>query len=69
MRSNSKVSIGGYVIVDDYHSWPHCKQAVDDFRKVHGIREKIIEIDEHAVFWKVSGASETRASDSATEAA
>jgi hypothetical protein len=49
----SKVSRGGYVIVDDYNCWPHCKQAVDDFRKAHGIREEIIKIDEFAVFWKV----------------
>ena len=52
----SKVSVGGYVIVDDYNSWPHCKQAVDDFRKANGVQEAIIKIDEYAVFWKVSGA-------------
>ncbi len=51
----SKVSKGGYVIVDDYNCWPHCKQAVDDFRKTHGIREEIIEIDKYGVFWRVSG--------------
>ena len=50
----SKGSKGGYVIVDDYNCWPHCKQAVDDFRKTHGIREEIIEIDKYGVFWKVS---------------
>ena len=60
----SKVSIGGYVIVDDYNSWPHCKQAVDDFRKAHGIRDEIVKIDGGAIFWKVSGAHEVRASDS-----
>ena len=49
----SKVSRGGYVIVDDYNGWPHCKQAVDDFRKAHGIRDDMIKIDEQAVFWKV----------------
>jgi hypothetical protein len=51
----SKVSEGGYVIVDDYNCWPHCKQAVDDFRETHGIREEIIEIDKYGVFWRVSG--------------
>jgi O-methyltransferase len=56
----NKVSIGGYVIVDDYNCWPHCKQAVDDFRKAHEIREEIIKIDDIAVFWKVSGVDETR---------
>jgi hypothetical protein len=57
-----KVSSGGYVIVDDYNCWPHCKQAVDDFRKEHGITEAIIKIDSDAVFWKVSGTGERRAS-------
>jgi hypothetical protein len=48
-----KVSIGGYVIIDDYNSWPHCKQAVDDFRNEHCISEEIIKIDGEAIFWKV----------------
>jgi hypothetical protein len=48
-----KVSVGGYVIIDDYNSWPHCKQAVDDFRNEHCISEEIIEIGEGAIFWKV----------------
>ena len=51
----SKVSQGGYVIVDDYNCWPHRKRAVDNFRKTHGIREEIIEIDKYGVFWRVSG--------------
>lgn len=50
-----KVSAGGYVIVDDYNCWPHCKDAVDDFRKAHGISEEIIKIDRFAVYWKVPG--------------
>jgi hypothetical protein len=53
----NKVSIGGYVIVDDYNCWPHCKQAVDDFRRTHGILDEIIEVDRYGVYWKVSGKS------------
>src|SRR5262245_48613395 len=49
-----KVSRGGYVIVDDYNSWPHCRQAVDDFRSERGISDKIIEIDRDGVFWQIS---------------
>ena len=64
----SKVSAGGYVIVDDYNCWPHCKQAVDDFRKAHAICDEITKIDEHAVFWKVSEARETRSGDGANGA-
>ncbi len=33
----SKLSPGGYVIVDDYGSTPPCKQAVNDFRAEHKI--------------------------------
>lgn len=50
----NKVSVGGYVIVDDYNCWPHCKQAVDDFRRTHGISDEIIKIDRDGVYWKVS---------------
>jgi hypothetical protein len=50
-----KVSAGGYVIVDDYNSWPACRQAVDEYRRDHGIREKLISVDPHAVFWQVAG--------------
>jgi hypothetical protein len=49
-----KVSKGGYVIVDDYNCWPHCKQAVDDFREQHGIVDPVIPIDDAAVYWKVT---------------
>jgi hypothetical protein len=65
----NKVSRGGYVIVDDYNCWPHCKQAVDDFRKVHGIYEEIVKIDEYAVFWKVSEGCAMRSNNGATSAA
>lgn len=47
-----KLSPGGFVIVDDYHSWPGCKKAVDEYRAQHGITSPIVEIDAHAVYWK-----------------
>jgi Macrocin-O-methyltransferase (TylF) len=49
----TKVSKGGYVIVDDYNAWPHCRQAVDDFRRSHKIDNALIKIDDHAVYWQV----------------
>ena len=49
-----KVSKGGFVIVDDYHSWQTCKRAVDEFRARMGIRDSIEEIDGMAVFWRKS---------------
>ena len=40
-----KVSIRGFVIVGDYHDWPPCKRAVDEFRARNSIFDPIQEID------------------------
>lgn len=48
-----KVSTGGYVIVDDYGSWPSCKRAVDEYIETHKIKADIKIIDETGVFWRV----------------
>lgn len=45
-----KVSPGGFVIIDVYHSCHTCRQAVDEFRTTHHIRDKLIAIDQHAVY-------------------
>ena len=50
-----KVSAGGFVIVDDYHVVPPCKQAVEDFRKRTQVTDPIREIDGTGVFWRKSG--------------
>jgi hypothetical protein len=47
-----KVSRGGYVIVDDYYSWPSCRQAVTDYLKLNGINPEIIAIDEDGAYWR-----------------
>ncbi len=47
-----KVSPGGFVIVDDYFSCPPCKRAIDEFREVNKIDEKLSVIDGHSVFWR-----------------
>jgi hypothetical protein len=49
-----KVSPRGFVIVDDYRTWPPCKLAVDDFRTRLGIQDPIEEIDGSGVFWRKS---------------
>ena len=36
-----KLSIGGYIIVDDYGALEPCRQAVHDYRQEHGITEPI----------------------------
>ena len=47
-----KVSVGGYVIVDDYGSIPACRQAVTDFRASNGISDEVIKIDSTGVYWR-----------------
>ena len=47
-----KLSIGGYVIVDDYgNERLPCRQAVDDYRTMHGISEPIEPIDWTGTYW------------------
>jgi hypothetical protein len=50
-----KVSHGGFVIVDDYHSWQACRKAVDEFRDLFAIKEPLVAIDEQAVWWRKEG--------------
>lgn len=48
-----KLSIGGYVIVDDYHI-PCCAQAIHDFRRINNITDEIQLIQETlpGCYWK-----------------
>jgi O-methyltransferase len=47
-----KVSEGGYVIVDDYHCIPGCRQAVDEYRQRERIDAPLERIDWTGVFWQ-----------------
>jgi O-methyltransferase len=47
-----RVASGGYVIVDDYHNVPGCRQAVDEHRARAGSREPLQRVDENCVFWR-----------------
>lgn len=49
-----KLSSGGYAIVDDYGAVPACRQAVDDYRREHGIQDPLRQIDWTGVYWKRS---------------
>ena len=46
-----KLSIGGYVIVDDYQLAP-ARRAVHEYRDAHGITEEIRDIDGSGVYWR-----------------
>jgi hypothetical protein len=49
-----KLSIGGYVIIDDFNYIQSCKQAVNDFRRQHSIEDEIKPIDSSGVYWQRS---------------
>lgn len=48
----SKLSPGGFCIIDDYHSFSDCQRAVDRFREEQGITEELVQIDHHGVYWR-----------------
>jgi len=47
-----KLSAGGFLVVDDYGAIPACRQAVEDYRAVHGIEEPLERVDWTAVYWR-----------------
>ena len=47
-----KVSIGGYVIVDDFFVVPGCRKAIEDFRSENRLSEPIERIDWAGAFFK-----------------
>lgn len=48
-----RVSDGGFIIVDDYFSWPSCKRAVGDFLSKRNLTPELQTIDWTAVYWQV----------------
>ena len=46
-----KLSIGGYVIMDDWFGFPS-KTVCKDFFSAHGIQPEIIPIDRISAYWK-----------------
>jgi hypothetical protein len=49
-----KLSVGGYVIVDDYGAIEQCRRAVHDYRGAHGITDEMTMVDWTGVHWKRS---------------
>jgi hypothetical protein len=48
-----KLSPGGYLIIDDF-AIEACRNAVNDYRELHGIADEIKSIDWTGVYWKKS---------------
>lgn len=49
-----KLSVGGFVIVDDYGAVEACRQAITDFRNKHGIKDPLVQTDWAEVYWRKS---------------
>ena len=47
-----KVSVGGFVIVDDYGALDACKQAVHDYLEAKKVRAQIQRVDWSGIFWR-----------------
>jgi hypothetical protein len=49
-----RLSIGGYVIIDDYgeDSWTYCRKAVDEFRAERRIEDPLIAVDSKCFYWQ-----------------
>jgi len=49
-----KLSIGGYVIIDDYgeDTWTYCRKAVEEFRAERGITDPLVRVDKPCSFWR-----------------
>merc|ERR1712032_111924 len=48
----SRVQVGGFIIVDDYYTFPECADVVDSFREVHGCQNSLEVIDDEGVYWR-----------------
>lgn len=47
-----KVSVGGYIIIDDFGAIDVCAQAVHEFRQSRGITDPIIPVNWKVVYWQ-----------------
>jgi O-methyltransferase len=47
-----RLSVGGFVIIDDYNDFAPCRRAVTEFRDARGIDAKIHNIDWTGVYWQ-----------------
>jgi O-methyltransferase len=59
------LSVGGYLIIDDYGALEECRAAVDEFRGVHGIDEPIEPVDWTCIRWRRETESPITRSDPA----
>jgi O-methyltransferase len=49
-----KLSVGGYVIIDDFGAIRACRKAVEEFRARRGIKDEVRRIDYSGIYWRKS---------------
>lgn len=47
-----RLSVGGFLLVDDYGCFEACRQAVHDYRDAHGVNEPIEKTDWTEAWWR-----------------
>lgn len=47
-----KVSVGGWIVIDDYGAIEACRKATDEFRAAHGVGDPFETVDWTGVCWK-----------------
>ncbi len=47
-----RLSVGGYLIVDDYYAFADCREAVREYRKAHQITSPLQRVDPVCVYWR-----------------
>jgi O-methyltransferase len=50
------VSPGGFVVIDDYGTWPGAKRATDEYRRAVGDRGRLRRIDHTGRYWRKAAA-------------
>jgi O-methyltransferase len=50
-----RVSPGGFVVIDDYGTWPGARRATDEFRTRAGDRARLHRIDHTGRYWRKTG--------------
>lgn len=51
------VSIGGYVVIDDYGAIPGARRATDDYRRHAGDSARLVRVDQTGRYWRKPGPS------------
>jgi O-methyltransferase len=50
-----KLSVGGFLILDDYGLPVGERQAVDEYRQRHGVTDKLEQVNDQEFYWRKSG--------------